>query len=72
MAQILALQLVAQRRTKKKREAAVRHLVHLMWTPAPSFPSPSETGPSVQEVMSLYGRVDSCEAVEALWRERGS
>ena len=58
--------------SRREREVAVRHFVHLMWIPAPPSPSPPGTEPSVQPVMSLWGREDRWEKAAALRRERGS
>ena len=60
---------LAQSPSEKQKETALRHFVHLMWIPAPSSPSPPETEPSVQAVMSLWVREDRWEVAAGLQRE---
>ena len=60
------------RAQSKRREVTVTHFVHLMWMPAPTWPSPPGTEPSVQAVMSLWSREDRWEVAMVLSREGGS
>ena len=62
---------VQQEEMREKREVAVTHFIHLMWIPAPPSSSPLETEPSVQAVMTLWGREDKWEIAAALRREEG-